>query len=122
MDNGNDGGPHGRALQRPRTEVPDAHAIAQTGAFRDLVTARARFSVPVALLGFGAYLVIIVFSGFTTVLSGPAIGALSWTAVLTALVFPLVWLLCSLYRRQAQRWDALAERAAVEARDGSVRS
>jgi uncharacterized membrane protein (DUF485 family) len=102
--------------------VPGAHDIARTEAFRTLVRERIRFSVPVAALGFGAYLLIIVLSGFTTVLSGGAIGALSWTAVLTALVFPLVWVLCHLYRRQAQRWDALAERAAAEARERGVRA
>ena len=56
-----------------------------------------------------------MISGFTDVLSGPALGAASWTFVLTALVFPLVWLLTGLYVRRAERWDELADRAFVEA-------
>lgn len=110
-----------------RTQLDHAIAVAATPAFRELVRSRNRFMIPVAALGFGAYLLVIVVSGFTTALSGTAGGGLSWTAVLTALLFPLVWVLCSLYGRRAARCDELAEQAihqAAQARtanDGGAR-
>ncbi|MCW0211922.1 MAG: DUF485 domain-containing protein [Pseudonocardia sp.] len=104
------------------TRTPDAAAIARTPAFRALVRSRARFAVPAAILGFGAYLLVMILSGFTTVLNGPALGALSWTAVLTVLIFPLVWLLAELYRRRAAEWDTLAEQAVAEAGSTKVRT
>ncbi|WP_181780701.1 DUF485 domain-containing protein [Pseudonocardia pini] len=92
-----------------------AAAVSATPAFAELVRSRNRFAVPATILGFGAYLVVIVLSGFTTLLNGKAIGQLSWTFVLTVLIFPLVWLLCGLYIRRATRWDELAEQAVEQA-------
>ncbi|MFC5950101.1 DUF485 domain-containing protein [Pseudonocardia lutea] len=93
---------------------PGAAAVVATPAFTELVRSRNRFAIPAAALGFGAYLLVIVLSGFTPVLNGKAAGQLSWTFVLTALIFPLVWLLCGLYTRRAARWDELADRAVSE--------
>jgi uncharacterized membrane protein (DUF485 family) len=98
-----------------RDTRPRAAAVTATPAFALLVRSRNRFAVPAAALGFGAYLLVIVLSGFTPLLSGKAAGQLSWTFVLTALIFPLVWLLCGLYTRRAARWDELADRAIAEA-------
>ncbi|NKQ53196.1 DUF485 domain-containing protein [Amycolatopsis sp. K13G38] len=88
--------------------------IAATPAFGRLVRARNRFALPATVLGFGAYLLVIVLSGFTKVLSGAAVGVLSWTFLLTALIFPLVWLLSALYMRRAAGWDALAAQAVAQ--------
>jgi uncharacterized membrane protein (DUF485 family) len=102
---------------------PRAATIIATPAFTELVRSRRRFVVPATVIGFGAYLAVIIVSGFSEVLRAPALGVVSWTFVLTALIFPLVWLLTGLYVRRAQRWDELAERAFVEAdaEAGSVR-
>lgn len=102
------------APDAPGTALPRAAAVAATPAFARLVRSRNRFAVPAAALSFGAYLLVIVLSGFTPVLDGKAVGQLSWTFVLTALIFPLVWLLCGLYTRRAVRWDELADRAIAE--------
>lgn len=102
----------------PAPPAPDAPsraaAVTATPAFAQLVRSRNRFAVPAAALGFGAYLLVIVLSGFTPVLNGKAAGQLSWTFVLTALIFPLVWLLCGLYTRRAAQWDELADRAIAQ--------
>ncbi|MCE0768206.1 DUF485 domain-containing protein [Pseudonocardia kujensis] len=104
----------------PAPDTPSDHArrraaaVTATPAFAQLVHSRNRFAVPAAALGFGAYLLVIVLSGFTPVLNGKAVGQLSWTFVLTALIFPLVWLLCGLYTRRAAQWDELADRAIAE--------
>ncbi len=90
-------------------------AVIATPAFRELVRGRNRFALTAGAVGFGAYLAVIVLSGFTPMLNGRAVGELSWTFVLTALMFPLVWLLCGLYVRRAARWDELAGRALAEA-------
>lgn len=97
-----------------RGVASSAAAVSATPAFRELVRSRNRFAIPATVTGFGAYLLVIVLSGFTPVLNGKAVGELSWTFVLTALIFPLVWLLCGLYIRRAAHWDALADSAIVE--------
>ncbi|WP_433506010.1 DUF485 domain-containing protein [Pseudonocardia halophobica] len=102
------------APDTPGSAPSRAAAVTATPAFAQLVRSRNRFAVPAAALGFGAYLLVIVLSGFTPVLNGKAAGQLSWTFVLTALIFPLVWLLCGLYTRRAARWDELADRAIAE--------
>lgn len=99
----------------PDSAETRAAAVAATPAFGELVRARNRFTIPATVAGFGAYLLVIVLSGFTDLLAGKAAGVLSWTFLLTALIFPLVWLLCGLYTRRAARWDALAAQAVAEA-------
>ncbi|MPY80166.1 MAG: DUF485 domain-containing protein [Actinophytocola sp.] len=83
--------------------------IADSAPFRELVRSRNRFMIPAAALAVGGYLVLIALSGFTSVLNGTVVGPVTWTWLLTALIFPLVWLFSSLYRRRAARWDELAE-------------
>lgn len=102
------------APDAPGSARSRAAAVTATPAFAELVRSRNRFAVPAAATGFGAYLLVIVLSGFTPVLNGKAAGQLSWTFVLTALIFPLVWLLCGLYTRRAAQWDELADRAIAE--------
>lgn len=92
--------------------------IAGSAPFRELVRSRNRFMVPTAAVGFGGYLVVIALSGFTTALNGTVFGPVTWTWLLTALIFPLVWLFSSLYRRRAARWDELAEQAGRSADGG----
>lgn len=92
----------------------EAAAVIATPAFRELVRGRNRFALTAGAAGFGAYLVVIVLSGFTPLLNARVAGPLTWTFLLTALVFPLVWLLCGLYVRRAARWDELAERALAD--------
>jgi uncharacterized membrane protein (DUF485 family) len=91
-----------------------ARRVAATPEFRELVRSRNRFAVPASIVAFGAYLVVIAVSGFTPWLNGKVFGQVSWTFLLTALIFPLVWLLCGLYTRRAARWDELAARAVRE--------
>jgi uncharacterized membrane protein (DUF485 family) len=88
--------------------------VSDTPEFRELVRSRTRFAVPASIIAFGAYLLVIVLSGFTPWLDGKVVGQVSWTFLLTALIFPLVWLLCGLYTRRAARWDELAARAVRE--------
>ncbi|MDL5158880.1 DUF485 domain-containing protein [Actinomycetospora termitidis] len=99
----------------PDAPPPSAAAVIATPAFGELVRGRRSFALTATAVGFGAYLLLIVVSGFTEALRAPFFGFASWTFVLTAVIFPLVWLLCGLYVRRAATWDRLAEQALVEA-------
>lgn len=118
---GSSGPPTESADTAREPQLDHAIAVAATPAFRELIRNRNRFMIPAAAVSFGAYLLVISVSGFTTALSGTAVGGLSWTVVFTALLFPLVWLLCSLYGRRAARCDVLAEQAIHQASDGGAR-
>lgn len=87
-------------------------------AFQELVRSRARFAVPAVIAGFGAYVLIVALSGFTGILNARVVGPVTWTWLLTVGVFPVVWLLGSLYIRRTARWDELAEQVSVSRGEG----
>jgi uncharacterized membrane protein (DUF485 family) len=95
----------------PEARRQAVEAVVSTPEFTELVRSRNRFSVPAAALSFAAYLVVIILSGFTPVLAGKAFGQVSWTFLLTVLIFPMVWVVQGVYGRLATRWDELGARA-----------
>lgn len=58
-----------------------------------------------------------VLTGFTTVLNGPAIGAISWAYVYAFAQFIMTWTLLHMYVSRANRWDALVDQARSQAAD-----
>lgn len=88
----------------PRADPPPA----LVDAAERLVRERLRFSIPVAVLGLGAFIVISALAGFTDALAPPVIAPMSLNLLLLMLLVPYVWVLALLYRRRADRWDARA--------------
>lgn len=56
-----------------------------------------------------------VLTGFTTVLNGSVIGAITWAYVYAFAQFVMTWTLLHLYVRQANKWDVLVDQARIQA-------
>lgn len=89
--------------------------VAQTPAFEDLMRRKKAFLVPAVIFFLVFYMSLPVLAGFTTVLDGPAIGEVTWAYVFAFAQFPMVWILCHLYRNRANKWDRLIDKARQEA-------
>jgi uncharacterized membrane protein (DUF485 family) len=104
MDNANPA-----TAEPPRvTPAAPAYTPEMLAAAQRMTLERLRFAIPAVLVSLGAYVAIAAVTGFTTVLNHKVHGELSWTLFLMMLLVPLVWGLTLAYRRQADRWDALA--------------
>lgn len=89
--------------------------MARTPAFEDLMRRKKAFLVPAVIFFLLFYMSLPVLAGFTTLLDGPAIGEVTWAYVFAFAQFPMVWILCQLYRNRANKWDGLIEKARREA-------
>ncbi len=92
--------------------------VAQTPAFQDLMRRKKAFLVPAVIFFLVFYMSLPVLAGFTTLLDGPAIGEMTWAYVFAFIQFPMVWILCHLYRSRANKWDSLVDKARREASEG----
>lgn len=96
--------------------------VARTPAFGDLMRQKKAFLVPAVIFFLVFYMSLPVLAGFTTLLDGPAIGEMTWAYVFAFVQFPMVWILCHLYRNRANKWDRLIDRARQEASEGRTDS
>lgn len=94
--------------------------VAQTPAFEDLMRRKKAFLVPAVIFFLVFYMSLPVLAGFTTLLDGPAIGEMTWAYVFAFVQFPMVWILCHLYRNRANKWDGLVDKARREASEGKT--
>jgi uncharacterized membrane protein (DUF485 family) len=94
--------------------------IERTSAFKELVRKRKSFIIPATIFFFVFYFGLPVLAGFTTVLDGYAIGAITWAYVYAFAQFAMTWILMHMYISRANRWDELVERARREAAEGEA--
>jgi len=94
--------------------------IERTSAFKELVRKRKSFIIPATIFFFVFYFGLPVLAGFTTVLDGYAIGAITWAYVYAFAQFAMTWILMHMYISRANRWDDLVERARREAAEGEA--
>ena len=92
--------------------------VARTPAFEDLMRRKKAFLVPAVIFFLVFYMSLPVLAGFTTLLDGPAVGEMTWAYVFAFVQFPMVWILCHLYRSRANKWDGLVDKARREASEG----
>ena len=93
--------------------------IERTSAFKELVRKRKSFIIPATIFFFVFYFGLPVLAGFTTVLDGYAIGAITWAYVYAFAQFAMTWILMHMYVSRANRWDDLVDRARQEAAGGA---
>lgn len=93
--------------------------VEQTSAFKELAKKKKAFIVPATIFFFIFYFGLPVLAGFTTVLDGYAIGAITWAYVYAFAQFAMTWILMHMYVSRANRWDDLVDRARQEATGGS---
>jgi uncharacterized membrane protein (DUF485 family) len=89
--------------------------VSRTSAFGELMRAKKAFIIPAVIFFLVFYMAMPVLAGFTTVLDGQAIGAVTWAYVYSFAMFPMTWILCHLYLNRARKWDKLVEEAREEA-------
>lgn len=102
----------------PTRKSKEWDRVAQTPAFQDLMRRKKAFLVPAVIFFLVFYMSLPVLAGFTTLLDGPAIGEMTWAYVFAFIQFPMVWILCHLYRNRANKWDGLVDKARQEASEG----
>ena len=95
--------------------------VERTSAFEELVQTKKAFIIPATIFFFVFYFGLPVLAGFTTVLDGYAIGAITWAYVYAFAQFAMTWILMHLYVSRANRWDELVERSRREAAEGEAR-
>lgn len=92
--------------------------VKRAPAFGELARRKKAFVVPVVIFFTVFYLGWPALGGFTTVLDGRAVGAMTWAYVYGFAQLATTLVLLHLYMRQAARWDELAEEARQEASEG----
>ena len=94
--------------------------VERTSAFKELAKTKKAFIVPATIFFFVFYFGLPVLAGFTTVLDGYAIGAITWAYVYAFAQFAMTWILMHMYISRANKWDDLVERARREAAEGDA--
>lgn len=97
----------------------DWERVERTPAFGELARKKRAFIVPAVILFTVFFLGWPALGGFTTLLDGRAIGAMTWAYVYGFAQLATTLVLLHLYTRQAARWDGLARRAREEAEGGT---
>ena len=95
--------------------------VERTSAFQELTRKKKAFIIPATIFFLVFYFGLPVLAGFTTVLNGNAIGAVTWAYVYAFAQFAMTWILMHLYVSRANRWDDLVDRARQEATEGEAR-
>lgn len=89
--------------------------VERTPAFGALVRGKKAFLIPVVVFFTVFFLGWPALGGFTTVLDGKAVGAVTWAYVYGFAQLATTLILLHMYMRQAAKWDRLADRAREEA-------
>jgi uncharacterized membrane protein (DUF485 family) len=103
---------------RPQSDIDNAphwQEVLQAPAFQELMKKKKAFIIPSVIFFTIFYLAWPILGGFTTLMDGPAIGEMPLAYVYGFSQFPMMLILLSLYRRQASKWDDLAQQALAEA-------
>ena len=98
--------------------------VERTSAFKELARRRKAFIVPATIFFLAFFFGLPILAAFTDVLSGRAVGPLTWAYVYGFAQFAMVWILMHLYVSRANKWDDLVDRARREAAEdeaGEVR-
>jgi uncharacterized membrane protein (DUF485 family) len=83
--------------------------IAQSSSFQKLLREKRNFIVPWSLFFMIFYFTLPILTAYTTVLTKPAIGPISWAWVFGFAQFIMTWGLCILYTKRAAKFDKAVE-------------
>ncbi|MDQ0823782.1 uncharacterized membrane protein (DUF485 family) [Arthrobacter sp. V1I7] len=117
---GNEGVTVPHRLQTDIDHAPRWQDVLQAPAFQELMKKKKAFILPSVVFFSVFYLAWPILGGFTTLLDAPTIGEMPLAYVYGFSQFPLMLILLSLYRRQASKWDDLAQQALAEATERRV--
>lgn len=83
--------------------------VARSELFRKLMDEKKRFIIPMTLFFLAFYFTLPVLTAFSNVLNAPAIGSITWAWVFAFAQFIMTWVLCSMYSRKSETFDAICE-------------
>jgi uncharacterized membrane protein (DUF485 family) len=105
----------GQAAQARAGESAEWRRVERTSAFQQLIQRKKAFLIPAVIFFLVFYMTMPVLAGFTTILDGQAIGAITWAYVYGFAQFLMTWILLHLYLNRAKKWDRLVEETRQEA-------
>ncbi|WP_312755757.1 DUF485 domain-containing protein [Rummeliibacillus suwonensis] len=92
--------------------------ISESSEFNALVKKKSGFIVPVAILFLALYILLPIFTSFTSILDGKAFGDITWVWIYSLGLFIMTWFLCMTYVRKAASFDENAQQIIDKAKDG----
>ncbi len=95
--------------------------VERTSAFQEYSRKRKAFLIPATIFFLLFFFGLPLLAAFTTVLNGKAVGPLTWAYIYGIAQFFMTWILMHVYVNQANKWDALVERARHEVAEGEGR-
>lgn len=93
--------------------------VARTSGFQELMRKKKAFLIPAMIFFMVFYFTLPVLTAFTTVLNFEVTEGLSLAYIYAFAQFAMTWILCHIYLSQANKWDALVEKARHEAAEGT---
>lgn len=98
----------------------DYEKIAHQQEFKDLLSKRNRFILPISVFFIIATLLFPVLTGYTTILNNEAFGNISWAWIYALLLFIMVWTLVTIYMRRAKAFDREADEIIRKYQEGEL--
>jgi uncharacterized membrane protein (DUF485 family) len=95
--------------------------VAETGAFHELMRRKKAFIIPATIFFIVFYFGLPVLAAYTTVLNFTVVGAITGAYLYAFAQFAMTWILMHLYVSQANKWDAVIDRARQEASEETAR-
>ncbi|MDQ3942545.1 MAG: DUF485 domain-containing protein [Actinomycetota bacterium] len=94
--------------------------VERTNAFGELMRRKKAFIIPATIFFIVFYFGLPFLAAFTTVLNFTVVGAITGAYVYAFAQFAMTWILMHLYVNQANKWDAVIDRARHEAAEGEI--
>jgi len=104
-----------RVGQQPRAQAIDWRGVEGSPEFRELVRARRRFVIPVAIVFFAIVFAYLLLAAFAHGFMGKQVGGLPMAWIIAVTQVALTWLVTWLYLRKADNTFTPLERRAAEA-------
>jgi uncharacterized membrane protein (DUF485 family) len=104
----------------PVTREEEWIRVERTSAFGELMRRKKAFIIPATIFFIVFYFGLPFLAAFTTVLNFTVVGAITGAYVYAFAQFAMTWILMHLYVNQANKWDAVIDRARHEAAEGET--
>ncbi|MFC7394922.1 DUF485 domain-containing protein [Scopulibacillus cellulosilyticus] len=83
--------------------------IVQTPEFQRLLKAKRKFIVPVTIFFAGYFILLPIFTSYSTILNKPFIGSITWTWAIAFTHFIMTWVLSGVYICKTNSFDKISE-------------
>ncbi|HJV46280.1 MAG TPA: DUF485 domain-containing protein [Bacillota bacterium] len=87
----------------------DYSEIANSPQFKELLSKKKAFIVPMTIFFFVFYFTLPVMTSYSKVLNTPAIGSITWAWVFAFAQFIMTWTLCIIYTKKARGFDHMVD-------------